>query len=134
MDFKQIDFVKVLLRVLELIIVKPLTLPFKIYKNSLLALSNANSKDSEESNLSTDFPLYIWLVSIFDALIFLAYPIGIILAIRGANSYFGGFGLFLGILAITYFTPLYLSLIREFAQISLKVLLYLKIISKKNLN
>jgi hypothetical protein len=74
----------------------------------------------------------VWLISIFDALIFLAYPIGILLAIRGGNSYFGGFGLFAGILIATYFSPLYLSLIREFAQIALKVLLYLKIISKAN--
>jgi hypothetical protein len=131
MELKEIDFGKAVLKILELIIVKPFTLPFKIYKNALIALSNSNSDDSEESNLSKDFPLYIWLISIFNALIALAYPIGIILAIKGASGYFGGFGLFMGILLATYFSPLYIGLIREFLQISLKVLLYLKIISKK---
>lgn len=131
MELKEIDFGKAVLKILELIIVKPFTLPFKIYKNALIALSNSNSDDSEESNLSKDFPLYIWLISIFNALIALAYPIGIILAIKGASGYFGSFGLFMGILFATYFSPLYIGLIREFLQISLKVLLYLKIISKK---
>ncbi len=131
MEPKEIDFVKVVLKTLELIIIKPFTLPYKIYKNALIALSNSNADNSEESNLSTDFPLYIWLISIFNALIVLAYPIGIIMAIKGASGYFGSFGLFIGILIITYFSPLYIGLIREFLQISLKVLLYLKIISKK---
>lgn len=132
MELKEIDYGKVVLKTLELIIVKPLTLPFKIYKNALIALSNVNAEDSEESNLSNDFPLYIWLISIFNALIFILYPIGLIAAIFGGiKSPYGGFGVFLGILVATYFSPLYLGLIREFAQISLKVLLYLKIISKK---
>lgn len=132
MELKEIDFGKVVLKILELIIIKPLTLPYKIYKNALIALSNSKAEDSEESNLSNDFPLYIWLISIFNALIAIIYPIGFILAILGGiNSPYGGFGIFLGILAATYFSPLYLGLIREFAQISLKILLYLKIISKK---
>ncbi len=132
MNIKQIDFLKVVIRVLALLIVKPLTLPLKIYKNSLLALSNSDAEDSEESNLSTDFPLYIWLISIFDAIIVLIYPIGLLAAfIGGFNSYGGGFMVFIGALAMTYFLPLVYGLFREFAQISLKVLLYLKLISKK---
>ncbi|MEW4923528.1 hypothetical protein [Algibacter sp. 2305UL17-15] len=131
MEQKEINFGKAALKTLELIIVKPLTLPFKIYKNALIALSNGKADDSEESNLSSDFPLYIWLISIFNALIVLAYPIGVIMAIKGWSGYFGSFGLFLGILVTTYFSPLYIGLIREVLQISLKVLLYLKIISKR---
>ncbi len=132
MVLKEIDYGKVILKILELIIVRPLTLPLKIYKNSLRALSNTDADDSEESNLSLDFPLYIWLISIFDAIIVLIYPLGLIAAfIGGFNSYGAGFGIFIGILLTTYFTPLLYGLIREFAQISLKVLLYLKIMSKK---
>ncbi|PWL38116.1 hypothetical protein DKG77_07430 [Flagellimonas aquimarina] len=130
-EFKKLDWGKALLRVLELLIIKPFTLPIKIYINALKNLSNAKSENGEVHQLSDEFPLYVWLISIFDALIFLAYPIGIVMAIRGANSYFGGFGLFMGILGITYFLPLYLSLIRELAQISLKILLYLKLIASK---
>ncbi len=132
MDSQQLDFGKVLLRTLELIIVKPFTLPLKIYKNALANLSNADAADSEESVLSSDFPLYTWFISVFDAIIIIIYPVGIIVAvIAGTNSFTGGFGSFLGALVITYFAPLIYGLIRELFQISLKGLLYLKIISKK---
>lgn len=132
MNIKQIDFGKVIIRILELIIVKPLTLPLKIYMNSLKALSNSDAADSEESNLSSDFPLYIWLISIFDAIIVIIYPFGILAAfVGGFNSYGGGFMVFIGVLVMTYFIPLIYGLFREFAQISLKIMLYLKLISKK---
>lgn len=133
MEIKNIDFLKVLIRVLELIILKPLTIPLKIYRNALLNLSNSDSEDSEESNLSSDFPLYIWLISIFDALIAIVYPIGVIIAIIAAiQAPFKSFQIFIGILIVTYFYPLLVGFVREFAQISLKILLYLKIISSKN--
>lgn len=132
MNLKEIDLGKVILKVLQLLIVKPFTLPLEIYKNALINLSNSKKEDSEESNLSKDFPLYIWLVSIFNALIAITYPIGLLLAlIAGVNAPFRGFMVFLSAVMVTYFSPLYLGLIREFAQITLKMLLYLKIISKK---
>ena len=49
----------------------------------------------------------------------------------GTKSFMGGFVVFLGILASTYFAPLALGLIRESISITQKSLLYLKIISKK---
>lgn len=132
MDLKQIDFGKALLKVLELIIIKPFTLPWHVYKSALLNLSNANSEDSEERVLSVDFPLFTWFMRMFDALIAITYPIGIMIAlIAGLNKYTGGFGSFLITLLVTYFAPLAIGLIRELYQISLKMLLYLKIISNK---
>lgn len=129
---KEINIAKVIFKILELIIIKPLSLPYKIYKNSLMTLSNSNAEDSEESNLSTEFPLYIWLVNIFDAIIALTYPLGILGAfIAGINAPYKGFSIFIGVLIASYFYPLALGLIREMIQVSLKVLLYLKIISTK---
>lgn len=58
MDIKNIGFGKVLLKVLDLIIVMPFTLPLKIYYNSLKALSDSSGACTEESELSPDFPLY----------------------------------------------------------------------------
>jgi hypothetical protein len=127
---KQIHLGDALLRVLVLIVVKPFVLPLRIYKNALIDLSNADADDSDESNLSADFPIYVWVVSIFNALICLAYPIIFIKALIALISG-DGFWISLGILAGGYFTPLILGLIREFSQITLKTLLYLKIISKK---
>lgn len=56
MEQTNINVGKVILKALELIIIKPLTLPYKIYKNALVALSNSDSEDSEETNLSGEFP------------------------------------------------------------------------------
>ncbi len=131
-ELKSINWGKSLFRVLELVIIQPFTLPVKIYLSSLKNLSNAKSEEGEATQLSNEFPIYVWLVSIFDAIIFFAYPIGIFIAIRSLSSYLGSFGLFMAILLATYFSPLYLSLIKEFAQLSLKALLYLKIIALKN--
>jgi len=132
MELKHIDFGKALLKVLELIIVKPFALPWHVYKSALLNLSNTGSEDSEEKVLSVDFPLFTWFIRMFDALIAITYPIGIVFAlIAGLNEYTGGFGSFLITLLVTYFAPLGLGLVRELYQISLKGLLYLKIISKK---
>ena len=131
MDTK-IDFGKVVLKILELLIVKIFLLPFTIWKNALVALSNTDSDTSEEKVLNSDFPLFVWFVSIFNAIIALSYPIGLIAAIFiGTKSFMGGFMAFLGALAATYFLPLGLGLIRESLSITLKTVLYLKIISKK---
>ena len=127
-----IDFGKVVLKILELLVVKIFTLPFTIWKNALVALSNADNDNSEGKVLNSDFPLFVWFVSIFNAIIALFYPIGIIWAVfMGTKSFMGGFVVFLGILASTYFAPLALGLIRESISITQKSLLYLKIISKK---
>ncbi len=132
MDLKQIDFGKAPLKVLELFIVKPFTLPLKIYKNAPAHPSNADVANSEERVLSSDFPLYTWFISIFDAIIVIIYPVGFVLAIIvETNSLTGGFGSLLCVLVITYFAPLIYGLIRELFQISFKALLNLKIISKK---
>lgn len=132
MENKNIDFGKVILKVLELLIIKVFTLPIKIYHNALVSLSNADSEYSEEKNLSGDFPLYVWFVSLFNVFIVLCYPIGVAFAIyRGLTVYYNPFWTFLLILIITYFYPLLLGLIRELWLITLKSLLYLKIISKK---
>ena len=132
MELKEIDYGKVFLKILELIIIKPLTLPFKIYKNSLIALSNSDSIDSEENNLSTDFPLYIWFLSIFNAVIALIYPIGFLSVIYAAFQFNMEFSQVILALLMLYFYPLVLGFFRELLQISLKVLLYLKLISKKS--
>lgn len=129
---EKIDFGKVALKVLELIIVKPFTLPFHIYKNALVALSNSKSENSEESVLSSEFPIYIWYVSCFNAVIVLSWFFGALYALYMATQeYRGGFGAFISILIATYFVPLGLGLMRELLSITLKTVLYLKIISKK---
>lgn len=134
---QQIDYGKVVLRILDLLIVRIFVLPYKIWKNALVSLSNSDQDTSEDTVLSSDFPLYTWYLNIFSAIIALSYPLGVLVAIGSAvftSSYGfggGGFAAFLGVIIFTYFTPLYLGLLKEFLQIPLKALLYLKVISNK---
>ena len=126
---KKINVGSVVLQVLKLLIVKPFTLPWKIYHNTLINLSNSDDKDSLESTLSKDFPLFVYTIDYYDALIALLYPLGLLVAIIGGID--GGFGAFLGTVIITYFSPLFLGLFKELVSITLKNLQYLKMISNK---
>tara|TARA_B100000768_G_scaffold152777_1_gene148620 strand:- start:608 stop:1027 length:420 start_codon:yes stop_codon:yes gene_type:complete len=139
MENSKINFGTVILNSLKVLIIVPLTLPLKIYTNTLKALSNIDNKDSVESTLSSDFPLYVWLISLFNAVIALIYPIGLIIALYNTyeyseNSYVDGSELFMSFFAMiagTYFTPLYAGLIKELLSVALKNLFYLKTISNK---
>ena len=129
MKNSKINIGKALFQTLNLLILKQFTLPFKIYKNSLINLSNSESQDSAESTLSDDFPLYVWYVNIFDALIFWTYPIGIIVFIFTLID--NNDDAALPVLFATYFMPLFFGLFKEIISIALRMLRYLKTISKK---
>lgn len=132
MDYKNIDFGKEQSQMLDLIIIKSLTLSLKICYNSLKALSGSSNAGTEESELSPDFPGYTWYVPTFDALILLGYPAGFLIAAgTGKNSFTGGFPCFLGVISVAYFPSLALGLARELAQITLKIRLCHKIIPIK---
>ena len=129
---KSINIGTVIYKVLTLIIVEPLTLPFRLYKNALVRLSNSDSDESLESTLNNDFPLYVWLINLFDAIVALLYPLGVVSSIISANqSYGGGMGVLFGGLLITYLSPLYVGLVKELLSITLKTLHYLKRIADK---
>ena len=129
MKNSKINIGKALFQTLNLLILKQFTLPFKIYKNSLINLSNSESQDSAESTLSDDFPLYVWYVNIFDALIFWTYPIGIIVFIFTLID--NNDDAALPVLFATYFMPLFFGLFKEIISMALRMLQYLKTISKK---
>ena len=129
MEKSQINIGSVVLQVLKLLIVKPFTLPWKIYKNTLINLSNTDDKNSVESTLSKDFPLYVYTIDYYDAIIALLYPLGFLVAVIGGIE--EGFGPFLGSILLTYFSPLFFGLLKELLSITLKTLHYLKMISNK---
>ncbi|MCO4748697.1 MAG: hypothetical protein P8N96_06350 [Schleiferiaceae bacterium] len=137
MENSKIDFGQVIARIITLLIVKPFTLPFKIYRNTLESLSNSADKTSSESALDREFPLYVWSVGLYDAIIALIYPLGFISAViatYGAKDYYTGeydWQVFITMLISTYFLPLVFGLLKELLSITLKMLLYLKIISKQ---
>jgi hypothetical protein len=132
MENENLDFGKILLRILMLLIVKPFIMPVRIYMNTLRNLSNHENENSNESLLQGEFPLYVWTIDLFDAVIALSYPIGVLVAIFAASqTYFGGFMVFFGTLIFVYFIPLFYGFIKELFSITLKTISYLKIISNK---
>lgn len=125
-----IDAGTVIVKVVEILILKVFTLPFHIYKSALIALSSSKSEDREEAQLSTDLPLLIWILSVFNAVIIVSWPLGII-GVLYLSIDFSLWPLITGLLAV-YFLPLLYSIVRESLLVSLKIVLYLKLISKRN--
>jgi len=135
MSNSKIDLGKVILQVLNLLIAKVFTLPWKIYKTSLMNLSDSK-KSGEDNSISDDFPIYLWIINSYDAVIALIYPFGALAALVAfieAAEYDAGVALTsaLGVLIVTYFAPLYAQLIKELFSISLRILQYLKDIASK---
>ena len=126
MENSKIDGGKVVLKVLEILIAKVFVLPFKIYKTALISLSDSK-KTGGDNPLNNDFPIYLWIINSFDALIALTYPLGILVAIV---SLIDGTEEAPGILFATYFIPLIFQLYKELLSITLRILEYLKDISK----
>jgi hypothetical protein len=131
-EISALNYGKIVRRVLELIILKPLILPLKIYKNTLINLSNSDSGDSSEQVLASEFPLYVWFIDLFDAIIALCYPLGLIAALSMAtDEYSGGLIVFITTCLIAYFLPLIYGFIKEILSITLKSIKYLKLLSNK---
>jgi hypothetical protein len=131
MENSKINFGKVVIKVLEVLVAKVFVLPFKIYKNTLINLSD-NKKTGGDNSLSDDFPVYLWFINIFEASIALIYPLGALaaLGILIVGESYNPAGEAVGVLVAAYFAPLYFQLIKELFSLTLKMLQYLKDISK----
>ena len=122
---KEINIGRAALKILNTLIIRFFTLPWIIYKNALIDLSNTNNDESEESLLINEYPIYLWYLSIFSSIIALTYPLGLIVVIRvGGSAPLASF-------IPLYFSPLLLGLFRELISITLKTIFYLKKISEK---
>jgi|GEM_PF-1068065 len=136
MDNQNIDISKVIRAIINELIVKLFTMPYKIYMVALTALSNSKNEGSEERSLP-EFPVLVWISNSFNAAIALLWPIGALIALFSLFmdvSPFGGpsvFMRFVIILIVTYFTPFIFGTSRELFLMMLRKLMYLKIISKK---
>ena len=123
---KEINIGRAALKILNTLIIRFFTLPWIIYKNALIDLSNTNNDESEESLLINEYPIYLWYLSIFSSIIALTYPLGLIVVILS-----GGRADFLASFIPLYFSPLLLGFFRELLSITLKTIFYLKKISEK---
>ena len=124
----KINFKDAFINALKILIIKPFTLPYKIYLNTLKDLTNTSNEGSLEKTISSDFPLYVWLIGYYDALIALIYPIGLLVLLIMADE---SDGESIMLIPLLYFVPLILGLIKELLSITLKKLFYLKKVSEK---
>jgi len=124
----EINFKDAFINALKILIIKPFTLPYKIYLNTLKDLTNTSNEGSLEKTISSDFPLYVWLIGYYDALIALIYPIGVLVLLIMADE---SDGTSILLIPVLYFVPLILGLIKELLSLTLKNLFYLKKVSEK---
>jgi hypothetical protein len=124
----EINFKDAFINALKILIIKPFTLPYKIYLNTLKDLTNTSNEGSLEKTISSDFPLYVWLIGYYDALIALIYPIGVLVLLIMADE---SDGTSILLIPVLYFVPLILGLIKELLSVTLKNLFYLKKVSEK---
>ena len=99
----EINFKVAFINALKILIIKPFTLPYKIYLNTLKDLTNSSNEGSLEKTISSDFPLYVWLIGYYDALIALIYPIGLLVLLIMAEE---SDGESIMLIPLLYFVPL----------------------------
>lgn len=126
---KGINLGNVVLSIFNILILNILVLPLKLYRNALLTLSKMQDNTPEkEEKTDTELPLYRWVVSVFDTLIVLTYPVGILIAIIG-TVYYNAFIVFLIVITYTYFFPFYWGFLKESIILILSIIDSLKKIS-----
>ena len=129
-------FTDTMIRIVEVLLVKPFILPFKIYKKSIKNLSSHIYKeDTEVDFVKEDFQILVYLTEVYDSLIVLSYPIGVIFTIymslkTNFDYSFSYYYLTISLLFF-YFSPILISFPKEILNIILKNLNFLGIISKK---
>ena len=98
-------------------------LPFELWEKALVRLDEQRSNGSLKiANITGFYPflsyLKRWVIDfLFDALTFISYFVGVIVAIVMIFS--SGFTAFLGALVVTYFVPCVLTLSKDLTYISI---------------
>ncbi len=117
----QPTFVRALVNVLFIIFVYGLfILPWTIWLGAMNRIGAKSDENFMDKVKSTEFMVFYYFKLLFDAIIFLAYIIGPIVAIISAFSdYGGGFSAFLLGIIGAYLSPLWLSLIKEVITLAL---------------
>ena len=122
-----------ILQALIVCVLRVFTIPWTIWKGAAFRLAEMrNSSKSAKPTSSTEFPVFEWLKTSWDGVIFLSWFVGVVAAcVMAASAYRGGFGIFLSTLASTYFGVIGLSLAKEFLILALSIALNVEKISNK---
>lgn len=122
-------------------VVRFFTIPWSIWKGAALRLADMRHRDDAEKQSSerTEFPVFDWLRTAWDGMIFLSWFVGALISLMTfftvAFSYFGSFigGLsaMIGVLITTYFSVIAMSLMKESLIIILSIALNVERLSKE---
>nr|WP_163501619.1 hypothetical protein [Halomonas socia] len=122
-------------------VVRFFTIPWSIWKGAALRLADMRQRDEAEELASSrsEFPVFDWLRTAWDGLIFLSWFIGAIMGLMAfftvAFSFYGGFlsgiSAMIGTLVTTYFSVIVMSLAKESLIIILSIALNVERISKE---
>lgn len=125
--------VPAILQALIVCVLRVFTIPWTIWKGAALRLAEMRGDSkSLKPTTATEFPVFEWLKTSWDGLIFLSWFVGVVMAVTlAATAYSGGFGIFLYTIASTYFGVIGLSLAKEFLILALSIALNVEKISKR---
>ncbi|GAA0579252.1 hypothetical protein ACFQH5_14645 [Halomonas salifodinae] len=125
-------------------VVRFFTIPWSIWKGAALRLADMRHQDEAEKQTSdrTEFPVFDWLRTAWDGLIFLSWFVGVLISLMTfftvAFSHFGsiigGLSAMIGVLITTYFSVIGMSLAKEALIIILSIALNVERLSKDNRN
>jgi len=114
-------------------VVRFFTIPWSIWKGAALRLADLRQRNEAEvlASSRSEFPVFDWLRTAWDGLIFLSWFIGILISLitffTVAFSYFGtvigGLSAMIGVLITTYFSVIGMSLAKETLIIILSIAL-----------
>ncbi|MBT6013246.1 MAG: hypothetical protein HOG85_00335 [Flavobacteriales bacterium] len=92
-----------------ILIIQVFVMPIKVLKASVRSISSA-SQDGEE----TDFVILLWIKNLYEALIVLCYPLGLLgIVITALDMRHGAGQFFIGSVIMLYFIPIALGLFKE---------------------
>ena len=122
-------------------VVRFFTIPWSIWKGAALRLADLRQRNEAEvlASSRSEFPVFDWLRTAWDGLIFLSWFIGILISLitffTVAFSYFGtvigGLSAMIGVLITTYFSVIGMSLAKETLIIILSIALNVERLSKE---
>lgn len=102
-------------------IVRFFTIPWSIWKGTALRLADRREASSQpdDGSSKSEFPVFDWIRTAWDGLIFLSWFIGVVVAVLTlfgvmfSVGFFSGIGSALGVLAYFYFSVILMSFFKE---------------------
>lgn len=135
----QDNILPALIQALILCVIRFFTIPWRIWTGSTQRLARARlaSRSQQDTTQNSEFPVLEWFRSAWDAIIFLTWPVGILIAVITLFGTWATWGLFTGIsaaitvLVYSYFSVILSSLLKESLILILSIALNVEQLAKQ---